>query len=134
MVIRYGFLWSHEARAGATQARKDRPCAIVVAVPRGPAGDIRVAVVPVTHVKSGAPGTSIRLPMDVAAQLGLDDQPCRVRLDELNLFSWPGYDLRRVPGTDRISYGALPKTLFEQIRAGVLRLNTARKTRQLTRD
>ena len=31
LVIRYSFLWSREARAGATEGRKDRPCAIVVA-------------------------------------------------------------------------------------------------------
>jgi hypothetical protein len=26
-VIRYSFLWSHEAKAGASEGRKDRPCA-----------------------------------------------------------------------------------------------------------
>lgn len=29
LVIRYSFLWSHEAEAGADEAAKDRPLAIV---------------------------------------------------------------------------------------------------------
>lgn len=44
LVIGFSFLWSREAKIGATEGRKDRPCAIVVAVPRGKAGDLRVAV------------------------------------------------------------------------------------------
>jgi hypothetical protein len=52
----------------------------------------------------------------------------------LNLFSWPGYDLRPIAGTDRIDYGVLPQPLFERIRRGVVALDRARKTRPVARD
>jgi hypothetical protein len=45
LVIRYGFLWSHEAEAGAEEAAKDRPCAIVVAARRQENGEIGVKAV-----------------------------------------------------------------------------------------
>lgn len=44
LVIRYGFLWSSEEAAGATEGAKDRPCAIVVAARRDPNGDIDTIV------------------------------------------------------------------------------------------
>jgi len=93
LVIRYSFLWSREAKAVSSEGRKDRPCAIVVAVPRDQRGDTRVVVVPITHTAPEDPATSIALPRSVRTALGLDAEPFWVRLDELNVFSWPGYDL-----------------------------------------
>lgn len=66
--------------------------------------------------------------------LGLDADPAWVRLDEVNVFAWPGYDLRPIAGTNRIDYGPLPKPLFERIRHGVVALNRARRVTQVTRD
>lgn len=134
LVIRYSFLWSREARAGATEGRKDRPCAIVVAMPRDAHGNTRVAVVPVTHTAPDDPAVSIALAASVMNALGLDAEPSWVRLDEVNVFAWPGYDLRPIAGTDRIVYGPLPKPLFDRIRSGVVALDRARRVRQVTRD
>lgn len=134
LVIRYSFLWSREAEAGETEGRKDRPCAIVVATPREERGEVRVAVVPVTHSKPENPETALILPQAVKAALGLDSQPAWVCLDELNVFEWPGYDLRPIPSTNRIEYGTLPRGLFEQVRRGVLALHRARKMRPTKRD
>ncbi len=134
LVIRYSFLWSREAKAGASEGRKDRPCAIVVAVPRDAFGDTRVVVVPVTHSPPMDPATAVALPPGVRMGLGLDAEPAWVCLDEINTFSWPGYDLRAVPGTDRVDYGALPKALFEKVRQGVVDLQRARRVRQVGRD
>jgi hypothetical protein len=45
----------------------------------------------------------------------LDDQPSWIVLDDLNIFIWPGYDLRPISGQkDRYHYG-LPPKLFESI-------------------
>ena len=33
-MVRYAYLWTHEAEAGAEEGRKDRPCAVVLAVVR----------------------------------------------------------------------------------------------------
>ncbi|HEY1933752.1 MAG TPA: hypothetical protein VGG99_17200 [Acetobacteraceae bacterium] len=133
-MIRYSFLWSSEARTGATEGRKDRPCAIVVAVPQVAHGNTQVVVVPVTHTAPDNPDTSLALPPSVRAALGLGSAPSWVRLDELNVFAWPGYDLRNIPGTDDVVYGPLPKPLFERIRAGTIALHRARRVRQVNRD
>ena len=134
LVIRYAFLWSGEAASGATEGRKDRPCAIVVAAPRSETGGTRVVVVPITHTAPDDPGTSIPIPAQVRVDLGLDTAPSWVRLDELNVFAWPGYDLRTIPGTETIVYGPLPKPLFERIRTGVIALDRARRVKPVNRD
>jgi hypothetical protein len=127
-------LWSTEAKAGATEGRKDRPCAIVVAVPAVDTGDTRVVVVPVTHSAPQDPAASFEVPHAVGVALGLGEARSWVRLDELHVFAWPGYDLRAVQGTDRIEYGPLPQPLFEQIRRGVIALDRSRRTQRVTRD
>ncbi len=48
LVIRYSFLWSHEAKAGREEGNKDRPCAILLAV-AAKDGEQIVTVLPVTH-------------------------------------------------------------------------------------
>ena len=134
LVIRYSFLWSRDARAGATEGRKDRPCAIVVAVPRDELGDTRVVVVPVTHAAPQNPETAIAMPQAVKAALALDTDASWICIDEVNVFSWPGYDLRPIPGATRIDYGPLPRELFEQIQREVLALHRTRRVRQTSRD
>lgn len=134
MVIRYAFLWSHEARAGAIEGRKDRLCAIVVALPQDARGDSRVVMVPVTHAAPADPATAIALPPMVKTGLGLDDAPSWICLDELNVFAWPGYDLRTMPETGRYDYGVLPEALFRQVRDGIVALHRARRVRQMARD
>lgn len=134
LVIRYA-LWSHEARAGVTEGRKDRPAAIVVATRKDPNGDVRVIVAPITHELPVDPTASIEIPADVAAALGLDDGRQRIRLDELNRFSWPGFDLRPVPGRPgRFDYGFLPKPLYLKMKAAILERQQARAARIIPRD
>jgi hypothetical protein len=110
LVIRYSFLWSHEQDAGAEEGAKDRPCAIVVATQKGERGDIRTLVAPITHAQSDDPNDSLEIPAAVAQALGLDAGRHWLRLDELNRFSWPGYDLRPIPGkAGNYDYGMLPR-------------------------
>jgi hypothetical protein len=98
LVIRYSFLWSHEKDAGAEEGSKDRPCAIVVAAPRRENGDITVIVAPITHAPPADQSDSLEIPTQICRSLGLDGQRHWLRLDELNRFAWPGYDLRTIPG------------------------------------
>jgi hypothetical protein len=108
-VIRYSFLWSHEARRGAAEGRKDRPAAIVVAARKEPDGGIRVIVAPITHQPADDPAASIEIPADIRRMLGLDDQPQWIRLEELKRFTWPGFDIRPIPGRPGVyEYGLLP--------------------------
>ncbi len=135
LIIRYSFLWSHERDAGADEGSKDRPCAIVVAVTVGEAGEIRTVVAPITHRPPDEPLDSIEIPAAVCAHLGLDSGRHWLRLDELNRFVWPGFDLRPIPGrAGEFAYGMLPAGLFEQLRQGILARQQARRLRLQSRE
>jgi hypothetical protein len=132
---RYSFLWSHEKDAGADEGAKDRPCAIVVATRTDEDGDIRTLVAPITHTPPDDPRDSIEIPTDVARELGLDGDRHWLRLDELNRFSWPGFDLRPIPGAaGAYDYGMLPRPLFEALRQAILDRHRAKRGRTQDRD
>jgi hypothetical protein len=135
LVIRYSFLWSSEEAAGATEAAKDRPCAIVVAARRDPNGDIDTIVAPITHQPPEDPAASIEIPTATCKSLGLDRGRHWLRLDELNRFVWPGYDLRPIPGhSDKYDYGMLPRSLFQRLQQGILARQKARAGRMISRN
>lgn len=129
LVIRYSFLWSTETRKGQEESSKDRPAAIVVAT-RKEDGDLMVIVAPITHLEPSDPGASLEIPHGVARSLGLDGQRQWLRLDELNRFAWPGFDLRPVPGTQSCAYGMLPEDIFNALRQGILDRQKSRKVTQ----
>jgi hypothetical protein len=134
LVIRYSFLWSHEKAEGAAEGAKDRPCAIVVAARTLEDGEIDTIVAPITHTPPDDPAASIEIPVATCKRLGLDSGRHWLRLDELNRFAWPGFDLRPMPGKpDRFDYGMLPRALFEQLRSGILRLQKDRRGRVISR-
>jgi hypothetical protein len=134
LVIRYNFLWSHEKAAGKVEATKDRPAAIVVAA-RHDGGEVRVIVAPITHEPPTHPQDSIEISFGVRAALGLDDHPQWLRLDELNRFTWPGYDLRPVPGSPRrYDYGMLPRELFDRLRERLLARQRTKSASVQNRD
>lgn len=121
LVVRYSFLWSHETRKGAAEGRKDRPVAVVVATRKEPGGEVRVVVAPLTHEPPADPSASIEVPAEVGKVLGLDGERQWIRLDELNRFTWPGFDLRPVPGRQgTYAYGILPEDLYARLRTGIL--------------
>lgn len=135
LVIRYSFLWSHERDIGAEEGAKDGPCAIVVASRRHGDGDVRVIVSPITHQPPEDPLNSIEIPPRTCRALGLDGGRHWLRLDELNRFLWPGFDLRPIPGRERdYAYGMLPSRLFEQLRQGILARQAAKQVRLQPRD
>lgn len=135
LVIRYSFLWSHEQAAGADEGAKDRPCAIVVAARRRANGDIAVIVAPVTHAQPDNPSDSLEIPPAICRSLGFDGQRHWMRLDELNRFAWPGYDLRTIPGKPgEYVYGMLPQPWFDRLRAAILDRRTAKAPNIQRRD
>jgi hypothetical protein len=135
LVIRYSFLWSSEQATGATEGAKDRPCAIVVAARRDPKGDVQTIVAPITHRPPEDPGASIEIPAATCRHLGLDSGRHWLRLDELNRFAWPGFDLRPIPGRPgEYSYGMLPPDLFQRLREGILARQKAWAGQVIPRD
>ncbi len=133
LVIRYSFLWSSEHDQGAVEGAKDRPCAIVIAVPHGEDGHVRTIVAPITHSPPADPATSLEIPAAVCRGLGLDGARHWIRFDELNRFTWPGYDLRPRPDGS-YDYGMLPRALFEKLREGIIKASKAKRGRVVPRD
>lgn len=117
LLIRYAYLWRREALAGREEGVKDRPCAVVLAY-QATAGETRVYVLPVTHSPPTTDLDAVELPAPVKRRLGLDGERSWVVLTEANVFTWPGPDLRPLPGKgpESATYGFLPPTLFKVVR------------------
>ena len=120
LVVRYAYLWRHEAARGREEAGKDRPCVVVLAVlARG--DDLIVTVAPITHRPPRAASRAVELPVATRRRLGLDAARPWIVTDDLNRFVWPGPDLRPIPGRPAsFAYGLIPAALYEQVRLAVL--------------
>lgn len=137
LVISYSYLWSEEAEQGRIEARKDRPCAIVLALANciDTAKPKQVAVVPITHSPPRDPDVAVEIPPRVKMHLSLDGERSWVILDELNVFTWPGFDLRPIKGGNgRIDYGFLPPKLFARLIEKFSELERAGKVDLTMRD
>ncbi len=135
LVIHYRFLWSHERAGGADEGTKDRPCTIVVATRRDQGSGIVVIVAPITHARPNDPASSIEIPILICRSLGLDGAQHWLRLDELNRFRWPGFDLQPIPGQrGRYHYGMLPQPLFEALRQAILDRQRDKRAQIIGRD
>lgn len=115
LVISYSYLWHGEYETGQEEGRKDRPSVIVLAVERKTDEATVVTVLPITHSAPSDSKTAVEIPLPVKRHLGLDDRRSWIVVTEGNEFTWPGYDLRRIPKTDRYEYGFLPPRLFNQV-------------------
>ncbi|HEY1936215.1 MAG TPA: hypothetical protein VGG99_29765 [Acetobacteraceae bacterium] len=132
MVIRYAFLWRSEEARGREEGVKDRPCAVVLATRRtGQA--LTVVVSPITHAVPPDPGAAVEIPAAVKARLKLDAARSWIVISEVNVFRWPGTDIRPIDPRDRsqgYAYGFLPSGLTrttidgvrDQMRRGVARI------------
>ena len=122
LVIRYDYLWSHEA-ALARDHGKDRP-ACLVAASDAAANPRFVVILPITHTTPAGGAVGVELPPKVRRALGLDDEPSWVIVSEHNVDEWPNGGLASVPGRPGIfSYGFIPPSLFAQIKAKFLELS-----------
>lgn len=121
-VLRYSFLWSDGKE-------RERPVVVVLASKRVKIGKYRVAVMPITHTPHTDPSASVEIPQRLKAHLGLDDERSWVVIDEINEFEWPGYNLRKVPGSDGWEYGQIPPKFHEVL---ITRLRVLRQANRLT--
>lgn len=128
LVIRYSYLWNSEHAAGREEGVKDRPCAIVLAIPGK-----NVVVLPITHNPPDV--AAIEVPQDVKRRLGLDLERSWIILAEANLFAWPGPDLRPAINGDPSSvvYGLLPRNFFRVVRDEFVRGVRSRRLRVVQR-
>jgi hypothetical protein len=134
LVLRYAYLWRAEADEGKDEGVKDRPCAVVLTA-NTEDGDTRVYVLPITHSAPARPDLAVELPAPTKQRLGLDSERSWVVISEANVFSWPGPDLRFLPGKGPESsiYGMLPPGLFRTIRDRFLALARTRAAAMVKR-
>ena len=132
LVVRYDYLWTHEAAAGLDQG-KTRPDCLIAAT--DPAVRPRyVVLLPITHTPPAGDTAGIEIPARVKEALGLDDTPSWVIVSEHNIDEWPNAGLSPLPGQpDTFSYGFVPPGLFALIKARFLELARANKSRSVRR-
>lgn len=134
LVIRYSFLWSHEAKVGNEEGSKDRPCAVLLATTTANGKQV-VTVLPVTHTPPDDERLAVEIPVSTKQRLGLDDSRSWIVLSEANRFQWPGPDIRAVPGDPdaAVAYGLLPAGLYDLVRTKWLAAFDSRRVAQLDR-
>jgi len=134
LVMSYAYLWHHEHHAGRSEGAKDRPCVIVLSVVNRTDGTTKVGVVPITH-RAPSHDAAVELPIGVKRHLGLDSARSWIILNEINEFTWPGFDLRPIHGSaDRADYGFLPPRLFSTLLQKLGALWAAGQTRATPRS
>ena len=134
LVIPYAYLWRREHRKGQDEGSKVRPAVIVLAVQQVDGGAPQVTVAAITHSPPMAGSETFELPPRVKQWLGLDTERSWIALDEVNQFSWPGFDLRPVPGTESFAYGHIPPKLYDAIISRLLELAATRRVFEISRD
>ena len=134
MVVSYSYLWADEAGKGLEEGRKNRPCALILALQLDD-GQVEAVALPITHTPPAQPDTAYALPPLVKRHLGLDDAQSWVVLSEANSFIWPGPDLAPIAGhaSDTCVYGLLPRGVFLAIRERFFALEAAHRIRQVQR-
>src|ERR1700722_5517161 len=89
LVVSYSYLWSDEAEQGLVEGKKDRPCAIILAIEDSApdtAPQKQVAVAPITHSPPNDMTVAVEIPLRVKEHLGLDSERSWVILNEVNVF------------------------------------------------
>jgi hypothetical protein len=127
LVVRYSYLWRSEYERGQEEGVKDRPCAIIMVVAQE-GGEEIVTVLPITHSPPTDQEFAVEIPRPTKQRLGLDSERSWVVISEANRFTWPGPDLRPIPGEDATTaaYGLLPAKLYRHIRERFIAAITGR--------
>lgn len=122
LVIRYDYLWSHEAAASRDQG-KERPACLVAASDSSLRPKF-VVILPITHAPPDDDTVGIEIPAKVKQALGLDEAPSWVIVSEYNVDEWPNGGLAPLPGRpDVFSYGFIPPRLFVKVKEKFLELS-----------
>jgi hypothetical protein len=132
LVVRYDYLWSHEAARGRQQG-KDRPTCLIAASDRVTRPRY-VVLLPITHVPPSGRTVGIEIPARVKEAIGLDDEPSWVTVSEHNIDEWPNGGLSPIPGKSGVfSYGFIPPGLFAKVKARFLELARQKKSAAVRR-
>lgn len=135
-VIRYADLWADERAFGLEDGCKDRPAVVLALSVINEAGRARVLVVAVTHAPPRNPEDAVPFPIEIKRRIRLDDRPAWIVTTEGNAFSWPGPDLRPIPGhrPRTVVYGRIPSALLRRIAASYLANRARQRSGLVERD
>ncbi|MGH6924571.1 MAG: hypothetical protein ACRED5_12605 [Propylenella sp.] len=140
LVLCYAYLWKEDAEAGRLESSKDRP-AVVVLARRDVGPSELVYVAPVTHSPPSRPDEKVEIGHAVKRHLGLDADASWISATELNVFAWPGPDLRPIrrplAGSSEdipCYYGFLPRGLFNELKRAILANWAAGRVRAIKRE
>jgi hypothetical protein len=133
-VIAYEYLWASLA-SDREDGKKTYPCAVVMAIDNEDLGYTLTYVLGISHSPPQDGQRAIEIPKRLTIHLGLDDLPQWIYVDELNVFTWPGPDLRpghhissRPSAVDSCVIGRLPDDWFEMLKREIAE---SRRLRQL---
>ncbi len=142
-VINYVYLWKSEHEAGLDEGTKARPCAVIYVAEREvsrPSGNVimkRAAIVPITHTppaKDVDPARFTALPAKIARLAGLDHRDHWIWVDEVNEFTWPGFDFRPIDKSGEMVFGKMPTAIMEEVVKKMIANVKDKKLKQLPRD
>ena len=132
LVIRYDFLWSHEAAVGRDSS-KDRPTCIVAATD-GASKPCYVVLLPITHSPPTGDVVGIEIPAAVKSSLQLDDAPSWIIVSEYNVDEWPNAGLSPLPNKPGVfAFGFIPPALFKAIKVAFLEAARDGKSKSVRR-
>ena len=95
----------------------------------------------ISHSPPRADERALSVPLQLKLRLGLDREPAWVYLDQINVFVWPGPDLRpgshisnRPAAADTCDLGALPEDWFALLVREVVEAYRQRRVRLIKRS
>lgn len=133
LVLRYDYLWTHDAAAGRDQG-KDRPTCLVAATDES-ATPRFVVLLPITHTPPNGDTVGIEIPERVRQTLGLDDARSWVIVSEHNVDEWPSAGVQPLPGRPGVfSYGFVPPSLFGEIKSRFIGLAEHGRSARVRRE
>lgn len=92
-------------------------------------------VAPFTTQPPRNPDAAVEAPEAVLRHLRLETDRAWIMCDEINEFTWPGFDLRVTPRTDALGvYGYLPPKLYRRVRDAVASRFRAQRLARVPRD
>jgi hypothetical protein len=120
-IIAYEYLWSSKARR-RQDGEKTYPTALILAK-NDEFGSTIVYALGISHMQPPDGRRALEVPPKLRRHLGLDTEPQWLYTDEVNLFVWPGPDLRpaqwisrKGPIADTCVLGALPGDWFAEVK------------------
>lgn len=138
-LVAYEYLWASKARR-REDGEKVYPTALILSK-KDEFGHTIVYALGVSHMRPPEGRRALEVPPKLCRWIGLDDRRQWIYTDELNVFVWPGVDLRpahwisrRHVVEDSCVLGPLPDDWFERVKQHLLESHAMRVVRVTKRS